>query len=106
MMKNILHTISGHNFHGRYTLQLRGPAEGFQLSASQAKKWEKTLCGFSDCTCGGGYGDGPDDDAAWIEWSGAVEDTYYLHPAGQKVEVTRKEIEDAAEREYAFHKKF
>lgn len=62
----MIHTISGHNFHGRFVVQLRGPKEGFALSDSQRRKLDKALCGMSDCCCGGGYGDGYDDDSARI----------------------------------------
>ena len=60
------HYLSGSNFHGGYTANLIGPAEGFVLSDSQAKRLAKTLCGVAGCTCGGGYGDGPDPDSARI----------------------------------------
>jgi hypothetical protein len=63
----MLHTVSGHNFHGRYSIRLCGSAEGFALSPAQARKVRNALCGMSDCTCRGGYGDGPDRDSAWIE---------------------------------------
>jgi hypothetical protein len=62
----MIHTLSGHNFHGRFEIQLRGPKEGFALSDSQWAKIDKTLCGMADCCCGGGYGDGYDDDSAQI----------------------------------------
>jgi hypothetical protein len=61
------HTISGNNFHGNYQLQLRGSAEGFELSPAQVRRWRQTLCGFSDCCCGGGYGTGVDADSASID---------------------------------------
>lgn len=63
----MLHKISGHSFHGRYRLHLRGPAEGFVLSDVQARRYWHELCPFADCTCGGGYGEGPDRDSATIE---------------------------------------
>ena len=56
--------ISGGNFHGPYRATFRGPAAGFVLSDSQARRYWDTLCGLSGCTCGGGYGDGPDPDSA------------------------------------------
>jgi len=58
--KPIIHEVRGYNFHGAYLIRLRGPAEGFELSESQARKVQKTLCGLSSCTCGGDvrYGDG------------------------------------------------
>ncbi|MBI4695562.1 MAG: hypothetical protein HY749_16215 [Gammaproteobacteria bacterium] len=62
------HTISGHNFHGRYGITLVGPAEGFVLSRSQTRRVERALCPSApDCKCGGGYGDGPDADSARLE---------------------------------------
>ena len=63
----MLHKISGHNFHGWYRLRLRGPAEGFVLSDAQARRYWRALCPFADCTCGGGYGEGPDRDSATVE---------------------------------------
>jgi hypothetical protein len=63
----MLHEISGHNFHGRYRLFLRGPAEGFVLSSAQARRYWRELCPHADCTCGGGYGEGPDADSATVE---------------------------------------
>lgn len=65
----MLHKISGHNFHGRYRLRLRGPAEGFVLSDAQARRYWRALCPFADCTCGGGYGEGPDRDSATVVWT-------------------------------------
>jgi len=63
----MLHTVSGHNFHGRYEITLRGPAEGFVLSDAQAGRYWRELCPFEGCTCGGGYGEGPDRDSATVE---------------------------------------
>ena len=60
------HHLSGNNFHGGYAVDLIGPAEGFILSDDQAKRLAKALCGVTGCTCGGGYGDGPDPDSARI----------------------------------------
>ena len=59
-------TVSGHNFHGYYSVTFRGDPRGFVLSDSQSRRYRKALCGMSDCTCGGGYGDGPDSDSASI----------------------------------------
>ena len=58
----IIHEVSGHSFHGRYTIRLRGPAGGSELSEAQCRKVLDTLCGVSGCKCGGSlrYGDGPD----------------------------------------------
>ena len=62
----MMHEISGHNFHGSYSLRLRGPAEGFVLSDGQARRYRRELCSNLDCQCGGGYGDGPGRTSAWI----------------------------------------
>ena len=67
MSKIINHIVSGNNFHGDYSITLRGPADGFALSKAQARKYRNALCGFSGCTCGGGYGDGPDADSAIVQ---------------------------------------
>ena len=72
MGKIINHKISGHNFHGRYSLVLRGPAEGFALSEGQSRRYGEALCGMSDCQCGGGYGDGPDSCSAIITADGDI----------------------------------
>ena len=60
------HHITGNNFHGGYAIDLIGPAEGFILTEGQAARLAKALCGVTGCTCGGGYGDGPDPDSARI----------------------------------------
>lgn len=60
------HHITGSNFHGGYAVDLIGPADGFTLTDSQAKRVARELCGVADCTCGGGYGDGPDPGSARI----------------------------------------
>lgn len=67
LQRTMLHEISGHNFHGRYSLRLRGPVEGFTLSEGQARRYWHELCPFADCTCGGGHGEGPDHDSATVE---------------------------------------
>ena len=72
----MLHTYSGHNFHGYYSLKLRAPKVGGKLTKRQLTTIDRVLCGMSDCTCGGGYGDGPDSDSARIANDGV------LHPAG------------------------
>ena len=64
----INHQISGHNFHGRYGITLRGPAEGFILSARQLARYSAALCHVSGCQCGGGYGEGLDKGSARVEW--------------------------------------
>ena len=74
------HKITGHNFHGRYGLILRGPKEGFRLSARQHARLQKEICGVADCRCGGGYGDGMDAGSARIEQ--ADYDHMRLVPAG------------------------
>lgn len=58
----MIHTVSGSNFHGPYSIKLRGPADGFILSDRQMSKVHDTLCGIGSCVCGGSlrYGDGPD----------------------------------------------
>ena len=60
------HHLTGSNFHGAYAVDLIGPADGFVLTDSQASRVAKALCGVAGCTCGGGYGDGPDPDSARI----------------------------------------
>lgn len=76
------HHLSGHNFHGQYAVDLIGPAEGFILSKGQAARLAKALCGVSGCTCGGGYGNGPDPDSARIQMmdDGRIK----LVPAGEQ----------------------
>ena len=66
--KQIIHEVSGSNFHGSYYIRLRGPAEGFVLSEAQMRKVWKALCGLADCTCGGSlrYGDGIDERSARV----------------------------------------
>lgn len=61
------HHVTGNNFHGQYAVDLIGPAEGFILSKGQAARLAKALCGVTGCTCGGGYGNGPDPDSARIQ---------------------------------------
>ena len=68
------HHLTGSNFHGGYAVGLIGPADGFKLTDSQTKRLAKALCGVEGCTCGGGYGDGPDPDSARI----FVSDTGHL----------------------------
>ena len=68
------HEVTGTNFHGPYRIVLRGPEVPFLLSESQGRRYEHELCPFSDCTCGGGYGDGPDGDTArvWQVWQEGI----------------------------------
>lgn len=74
----MIHKVTGHNFHGRYCVSLKGPAQGFVLSSAQAKMWQTALCGQCECVCFGCYGDGPDRGAARVEYDG---DKYTLIPA-------------------------
>jgi len=70
----MIHEVRGHNFHGQYTIRLRGPAEGFVLSERQAQKVADEQCGVTGCECGGmlHYGQGADDTSARIveTWTG------------------------------------
>jgi hypothetical protein len=52
----MLHVVSGQNPHGRYSLRLRGPAEGFFLSQGQQRRYERILCPGCTCTCYSQYG--------------------------------------------------
>jgi hypothetical protein len=58
--------ISGSNFHGRYSVRLRAGSDGL-LTPRQEKRLQDALCPCQDCTCGGGYGDGPDPGSAQWE---------------------------------------
>ena len=80
-MKKITHIVSGNNFHGDYSVSLRGAPDGFILSKAQARKYTKALCGMSDCICGGGYGDGPDEGSARVYQTGY--DELYLDTSGE-----------------------
>lgn len=64
------HIIIGNNFHGDYSITLRGPKIGFTLSTSQVKKYNDAMCGRSDCHCGGSYGTGADSGSATIAQAG------------------------------------
>ena len=55
-MSNKIHTLSGTSFHGAYRVTVRGPAEGFILSARQAKKIARAKCDYDGCMCGGDGG--------------------------------------------------
>ena len=57
MSKITLHHLSGDSFHGRYSFVLRGPADGFLLSASQRRKAQRAVCSYGDCQCPGGNAD-------------------------------------------------
>lgn len=74
----MIHTISGHNFHGYYSFKIRAPKDGGKLSERQLDRVYAERCGMHDCTCGGGYGNGPASDSAQIDQYG------YLHPADCK----------------------
>ena len=63
----MIHTISGSNFHGAYSVSVRAPAAGGALSRKVARKVRAALCDYEGCQCGGGYGDGPDADSAVID---------------------------------------
>lgn len=65
----MLHTVSGHNFHGHYQVKFRGPDRAFLLSPSQARRYRHALCPHYECKCGGGYGDGPCRDGAHMCWA-------------------------------------
>ena len=82
MSKSILHDVRGQNFHGPYSLRLRGPAEGFVLSASQARRYERELCSNKDCQCGGGYGAGLDPGTARVYFATADDLPRDLSKAG------------------------
>lgn len=71
----MLHTISGHNFHGYYSVRVRAPKEGGRMNDQQLRRIYQALCGMNDCMCGGGYGNGPDTNSATIDQDGI------LHPA-------------------------
>jgi hypothetical protein len=64
----MIHEVKGSNYHGPYTIRLRGPAGGFRLSKAQEAKVAKALCGVVGCTCGGRaqYGEGPEPRSARI----------------------------------------
>ena len=88
-MSQKIHTLSGQSFHGAYCVGVRGPAEGFVLSAGQAKKIADAACGIADCECGGGYGDGDDTDGAYLDHD--CRDRAVLRPAGYFAAQERKE---------------
>jgi len=74
------HIISGHNFHGRYRVVLRGAKDGFALTNQQFSRLSKALCGIKDCTCGGGYGDGADPGTARVIYGSLVSAEDYNSP--------------------------
>lgn len=80
--KMMIHKLSGNNFHGNWSLTLRGSAEGFRLSRFQEEKYRHELCGISDCQCHDGIGDGPDEEGAIISSYG--EGAMRLIPAAKK----------------------
>jgi hypothetical protein len=63
----MIHTISGNNFHGTYSVSVRAPAAGGVLSRKVARKVRAALCDYEGCQCGGRYGDGSDADSATID---------------------------------------
>ena len=81
------HVVSGHNFHGWYSVGFYGPEKGFELSPYQVNKYLSTLCGIADCCCGGGYGEGPDNGVAYVKEFDY--DRYWLTPA-KKVRFAEK----------------
>ena len=86
----MIHTISGNNFHGGYSVRARGPASGFVMSAKQARKVSRALCDYEGCQCGGGYGTGPDAGSARMVQ--VDYDKFELIPASA---VARRDAEDA-----------
>lgn len=62
----VTHTISGHNFHGQYSVTIQTGIEG-ELTSSQINRIVKTLCGKYGCQCGGGYGNGPDKESSKVD---------------------------------------
>lgn len=90
-MSNKIHTLSGQSFHGAYCVGVRGPAEGFFLSARQERKITLAMCPSVNhgCMCGGGYGEADSDSASldYSIWEGAP----FLRPAGYAEAEYRKE---------------
>ena len=65
----MLHTISGDNFHGTYSIRVRAPQAGGIISARVASRIERALCPWADCTCVGSGGTGPDKWSATLIYS-------------------------------------
>ena len=61
----MLHLISGTGFHGAYNFGVRGPADGFILSAAQLRRIERKFCNNTGCFCG--HMRRPDADSAVME---------------------------------------
>ena len=75
------HRISKNGFHGDFEVIFRGQNEGFELSPAQARKWVAAQCPSSEnCTCGGKYGTGYEEDSARIEYD-ATSDSFRLIPS-------------------------
>ena len=68
-MRNKIHNLMGESFHGWYEVSLRGPAEGFLLSDSQAKKLARARCGVPGCKCDGHSTQTHTGGHAWVEYS-------------------------------------
>jgi len=83
------HKLSIHNFHGWHHFVVIAPIEGGVLSVSQTRRIRKILCPYSDCCCGGGYGEGWSNEGARLVWSDDYPDRYELIP-----EARRKEYEE------------
>ena len=66
---NKIHNLMGESFHGWHEVNLRGPAEGFILSESQAKKLARAQCGRHGCTCGGHSTQVKINGWSWVEYS-------------------------------------
>ena len=81
-MSNKIHTLSGQSFHGAYSVNVRGPAEGFFLNTRQECKILAAKCPSANygCKCGGGYGEA-DSDSATLDYS-IRESAPFLRPAG------------------------
>jgi hypothetical protein len=79
----MIHTISGSNFHGSYSVTVRAPVNGGALSRKVARKVRAAMCDYKGCQCGGRYGEGPDAGSAVIEDTIDChgEDIMYVVPA-------------------------
>ena len=51
----IMHTVSGSNFHGHYSIELRGPAAGFILSTHQIQRLSRAMHPSGYCLVRGGH---------------------------------------------------
>ncbi len=79
----MIHEIRTNNFHGDRYLRLRGPKEGFPLTPFQERRYLNELCPsrHNGCTCGGGYGTGPQDGSASVIADGRHDGALTLIPA-------------------------